>query len=111
MEQQLKLTTGALARVTELISDEGDPKLKFRVFIEPGGCSGFEYGFGFEEAIETDYVMPQDDVVSVIVDKEHFELLKNATVDYVQDLQGSRFMVINPNAKNTCGCGTSFCVE
>ena len=93
-----------------LVPEEMNPDLKFRVYIIGGGCSGFQYGFAFEEEqTEGDMIM-EDHGVSMMVDPMSFPYLMGSTVDYLEDLQGSRFVVSNPNAKSTCGCGSSFAI-
>lgn len=106
----IQLSADAAQKVNQLILEEMNPDLKFRVYIIGGGCSGFQYGFAFEEdSTEGDIVMEQHGV-SVMVDPMSFPYLMGSTVDYLEDLQGSRFVVANPNAKTTCGCGSSFAI-
>jgi iron-sulfur cluster insertion protein len=109
MEQtQLKLTAAAAARIGRLIVEEGNPELKLRVYISGGGCSGFQYGFGFEtEAGEDDYCLEREGV-TLLVDALSMPYLEAAEIDYAEDLQGERFIIRNPNATTTCGCGSSF---
>jgi len=105
---QLKLTAAAAARIVRLIAEEGNPKLKLRVYISGGGCSGFQYGFGFEtEAGEDDYRLEQEGV-TLLVDALSMPYLEAAEIDYAEDLQGERFIIRNPNATTTCWCGSSF---
>jgi iron-sulfur cluster insertion protein len=107
-EPVLKISAAALARVRELIREEGDPALKLRVFIEGGGCSGFQYGFNFEaERAEDDIVLDREGV-ELLVDPLSKQYLEGAEVDYVEELSGAQFVIHNPNAKTTCGCGSSF---
>ncbi|WHZ20143.1 MAG: Iron-sulfur cluster insertion protein ErpA [Rhodanobacteraceae bacterium] len=106
--RDLKISDAALARVRELIREEGKPELKLRVFIEGGGCSGFQYGFSFDERrAEDDFVLDRDGV-ELLVDPLSMQYLEGAEVDYVEELAGAQFVVHNPNAKTTCGCGSSF---
>ncbi len=106
----IQLSAHAAQKVSQLILEEMNPDLKFRVYIIGGGCSGFQYGFAFEEdSTEGDIVMEQHGV-AVMVDPMSFPYLMGSTVDYLEDLQGSRFVVANPNAKTTCGCGSSFAI-
>jgi iron-sulfur cluster insertion protein len=107
-EPVLKISDAALGRVRELIAEEGNPALKLRVSIEGGGCSGFQYDFSFDEArAEDDYVLDRDGV-QVLVDPVSLPYLEGAEVDYVEELSGAQFVIHNPNAKTTCGCGSSF---
>jgi iron-sulfur cluster insertion protein len=107
-ENLLKLTPAAGARIRQLISEEGNPDLKLRVYITGGGCSGFQYGFGFEtEANEDDHLLEQEGV-ALLVDALSMPYLESAEIDYAEDLQGERFIIRNPNATTTCGCGSSF---
>lgn len=107
-ESQLRLTAAAAARIGQLVAEEGNPELKLRVYISGGGCSGFQYGFGFEtEAGEDDFRLVQHGV-TLLVDALSMPYLEAAEIDYVEDLQGERFIIRNPNATTTCGCGSSF---
>lgn len=107
-ETRLKLTAAAAKRIAQLIAEEGNPELKLRVYISGGGCSGFQYGFGFEtEAGEDDYRIELHGV-TLLVDALSMPYLEQAEIDYAEDLQGERFVIRNPNATTTCGCGSSF---
>lgn len=107
-ESALKISDAALARVRELIVEEGKPALKLRVFIEGGGCSGFQYGFSFDEQrADDDFVLDRDGV-ELLVDPLSMQYLEGAEVDYIEQLSGAQFVIHNPNAKTTCGCGSSF---
>jgi len=101
-------TPSAAAKVRELILDEGNPALKLRVYITGGGCSGFQYGFTFDEQVEDGDVTVERDEVTLVVDPLSFQYLEGAEVDYSESLQGARFVIRNPNAETTCGCGSSF---
>ncbi|MGJ8661995.1 MAG: iron-sulfur cluster insertion protein ErpA [Marinicella sp.] len=106
----IQLSSSAANKITQLVLEEMNPDLKFRVYIIGGGCSGFQYGFAFEEEqVDGDMVMEAHGV-SMMVDPMSFPYLMGSTVDYLEDLQGSRFVVSNPNAKSTCGCGSSFSI-
>lgn len=108
--ESIVLTDAAVARVAELIATEGKPELKLRVYVQGGGCSGFQYGFALEEAVgQDDRVMTQDGV-SLLVDAASYPLLVGTEIDYRDELQGAQFVVSNPNAQATCGCGSSFTV-
>ena len=104
----LSLTASAAAKVASLIAEDANPELKLRVYISGGGCSGFQYGFSFDEQAETDDLAVQRDGVTLIVDPLSLQYLMGAEVDYRESLQGSQFVIRNPNAKTTCGCGSSF---
>jgi iron-sulfur cluster insertion protein len=108
MPDPLVFTEAAASKVQQLINDEGNPNLKLRVYIQGGGCSGFQYGFTFdEEEGEGDTRIVTNDVV-MLIDPMSLQYLSGAEVDYKEDLQGAQFVVKNPNASTTCGCGSSF---
>ena len=102
------LTDSAAAKVKLLIEEEKNPNLKLRVFVDGGGCSGFQYGFEFDENKTDDDVEIEKNGVSMLIDNMSLEYLSGAEVDYLEGLEGSRFVINNPNAKQTCGCGSSF---
>lgn len=106
----LILTDRAAAKVRELREDEGKPDLKLRVYITGGGCAGFSYGFTFDETTNGDDTSVQREDVTLLVDAMSIQYLDGSEVDYEQGLMGSRFIVHNPNAATTCGCGSSFSV-
>lgn len=105
---EIILTAAAAHKVRELIDEEGNPQLKLRVYISGGGCSGFQYGFEFSEGSEEDDLEVRTDGVSVVVDPVSLQYLTGAEVDYSESLHGAQFVIRNPNAKTTCGCGSSF---
>jgi len=107
-ESPLLFTESAARKVRELILDDGNPALKLRVYITGGGCSGFQYGFTFDEKADQDDVRVERDGVELIVDPLSFQYLEGAEIDYSESLQGARFVIRNPNAATTCGCGSSF---
>ena len=110
MPTPINFTDNAVNKVKELIAEEGSPDLKLRVFVSGGGCSGFQYGFKFDEKPEADDdVIPFQDF-SILLDSLSYPYLFGSSLDYVEDLSGSRFIVTNPNAKTTCGCGESFTI-
>lgn len=110
MAQAMTLTDSAANKVRKLRDSEGNPELKLRVYITGGGCSGFSYGFTFdEETKEGDSVFANGDV-TMLVDQMSFQYLVGSEIDYKEGLQGSQFVVNNPNATSTCGCGSSFSV-
>ncbi len=106
----LVFTDAAATKVSELIEKEDNPDLMLRVFISGGGCSGFQYGFTFEEAPGEGDVRVENQGVTLLVDPMSVQYLLGAEIDYKEDLEGARFVIRNPNAKTTCGCGSSFSV-
>jgi iron-sulfur cluster insertion protein len=104
----LIFTRSAAAKVAELIAEEGNPNLKLRVFVQGGGCSGFQYGFTFDENPEDGDTHVDNEGVTLLVDPMSIQYLAGAEIDYKDDLEGARFVIRNPNAKTTCGCGSSF---
>jgi iron-sulfur cluster insertion protein len=103
-------TDAAARKVQELILEERNPDLKLRVYISGGGCSGFQYGFSFDEERAEDDIAIENDGVTLLVDPLSFQYLMGAEVDYSESLQGAQFVIRNPNASTTCGCGSSFSV-
>ncbi len=110
LEAPLDFTAAAAHKVAALIAEEGNPALKLRVYISGGGCSGFQYGFTFDEERAEDDLALQRDGVTLLVDPLSLQYLMGAEVDYRESLQGAQFVIRNPNAKSTCGCGSSFTV-
>lgn len=106
----LFLSDSAVSKVRELVEEEGNQDLKLRVFVTGGGCSGFQYGFSFDEAQDEEDAVIEKDGISLLVDPMSYQYLVGATVDYQEGLQGSQFVVQNPNASSTCGCGSSFTI-
>ncbi len=104
----LVFTDAAAVRVRELLAEEGNPALKLRVFIEGGGCSGFQYGFTFDEEVNEDDTTIDKYGVQLLIDPMSFQYLVGAEIDYKDDLEGAQFVIRNPNANSTCGCGSSF---
>ena len=103
-------TASAAARVRELMQDEDSDDLKLRVFITGGGCSGFQYGFTFDEGTEEGDAVVDRDGVTLLVDPMSLQYLEGAEIDYKEDASGAQFVIRNPNASTTCGCGSSFSV-
>lgn len=101
-------TDAAARKVQELILEEGNPGLMLRVYISGGGCSGFQYGFSFDENRAEDDVAVENEGVTLLIDPLSFQYLMGAEVDYSETLQGAQFVIRNPNATTTCGCGSSF---
>jgi len=106
----LQLTANAVAKVKSLVEEEDNAELKLRVYVTGGGCSGFQYGFSFEDEAAEDDTRVERDGVTVLVDPMSFQYLVGSEVDYKEGLEGSRFVINNPNAASTCGCGSSFSV-
>jgi iron-sulfur cluster insertion protein len=106
----LQFTEAAAKKVKTLIADEENPNLKLRVYITGGGCSGFQYGFTFDDQINDGDMTIEKQGVELVVDPMSLQYLVGGAVDYTEGLEGSRFVVTNPNAKSTCGCGSSFSV-
>lgn len=110
INNQIVFTDNAVNKVRELIEEEGNPDLKLRAFVTGGGCSGFQYGFTFDEIANEDDFVIEKDGVGLLVDSMSFQYLIGAEIDYVDSLEGAQFTIKNPNAKTTCGCGSSFSV-
>ena len=110
IEAPLRFTAAAAHKVRELIAEEGNDALKLRVYIQGGGCSGFQYGFEFDENRAEDDLAVATDGVTLLVDPLSLQYLMGAAIDYKDDLQGAQFVIKNPNAQTTCGCGSSFSV-
>jgi iron-sulfur cluster insertion protein len=110
MPAPLIFTDSAATKVAELIAEEGNPELKLRVFVQGGGCSGFQYGFTFDEIQNDDDTVMVKNGVSLLIDSMSYQYLVGAEIDYKEDLQGAQFVIKNPNAQTTCGCGSSFSV-
>ena len=104
------LETGAVEKLRELVAEEGNPNLMLRVFVQGGGCSGFSYGFTFDEVQNDDDFDFIYEEVRVVVDAMSMQYLQDSTIDYREDAMGSSFVIKNPNAVSTCGCGSSFSV-
>lgn len=110
-------TVSAADKVASLIAEENNPKLNLRVYITGGGCSGFQYGFTFDEVIQPDdtiieqYCSENTSSVKLLIDPMSIQYLNEAEIDYVQGIQGEQFVIRNPNAKTTCGCGSSFSIN
>ena len=109
-ESALVFTDNAAKKVKQLIEEEGNDQLKLRVFITGGGCSGFQYGFTFDENEQEGDTVVENDGVTMLVDPMSYQYLVGAEVDYKEDLSGAQFVINNPNASTTCGCGSSFSV-
>lgn len=107
-ESLLVFTDSAAGKVKALIAEEGNDNLKLRVFVTGGGCSGFQYGFTFDEAVNDGDTEVENQGVKLLIDPMSFQYLVGAEIDYTEGLEGSQFVIRNPNAVTTCGCGSSF---
>jgi iron-sulfur cluster insertion protein len=110
-ESLLVFTDAAASRVQSLIKDEGNENLKLRVFVTGGGCSGFQYGFSFDETVNDGDTEVENQGVKLLIDPMSFQYLAGAEIDFSEGLEGSQFVIRNPNASTTCGCGSSFSPE
>lgn len=108
MSSPILFTDSAANKVRELIEEEGNPGLKLRVFVTGGGCSGFQYGFTFDEDVAEDDTTMEKNGVTLLIDPMSYQYLVGAEIDYSEGLEGSQFVIRNPNATSTCGCGSSF---
>ena len=107
---EIRLTDNAASKVRALVEDEGNPSLKLRVYITGGGCSGFQYGFSFDESVSDDDMVVERNGATALIDAMSYQYLVGSELDYSEGLEGSRFVVNNPNATTTCGCGASFSI-
>ena len=110
MADPILFTDSAAEKVGALIAEEGNDNLKLRVYISGGGCSGFQYGFTFDEEVSEDDTQIENGGVTVLIDSMSVQYLNGAEIDYKEDLSGAQFVIRNPNASTTCGCGSSFSV-
>lgn len=110
IDTPLVFTDSAASKVKSLIEEEGNSALKLRVFVTGGGCSGFQYGFTFDEDVQEGDTEVENDGVTLLIDPMSYQYLIGAEIDYKEDLQGAQFVIRNPNATTTCGCGSSFSV-
>jgi iron-sulfur cluster insertion protein len=107
---QINVSEAVVAKVADMLAEEGDPNLRLRIFVTGGGCSGFQYGFAFDDETKPDDVEVEKGPIKVLVDAMSLQYLVGAEIDYEDSLEGSRFVIRNPNASSTCGCGSSFSV-
>jgi len=107
-ERQVSLSDSAVKRVASLISEEGNPNLMLRLSVSGGGCSGFQYGFTFDEVVNEDDTAMEKGGVTLLIDPMSYQYLVGAEIDYQEGLEGAQFVIKNPNAQSTCGCGSSF---
>src|SRR6478752_7577669 len=108
MPAPIVFTDSAADKVRQLVDEEGNPDLKLRVFVTGGGCSGFQYGFTFDEIVNEDDTTMEKNGVTLLIDSMSYQYLVGAEIDYKDDLEGAQFVIKNPNATSTCGCGSSF---
>ncbi len=108
MSNPIVFSDSAASKVGELIAEEGNDNLKLRVYVSGGGCSGFQYGFTFDEEVNEDDTCVENGGVTVLIDAMSIQYLTGAEIDYKEDLSGAQFVIRNPNATTTCGCGSSF---
>jgi iron-sulfur cluster insertion protein len=107
---QLTITESAVTKISSLLAEENNPNLKLRTFVQGGGCSGFQYGFTFDEDENDDDFVIEKSNIKILIDSMSMQYLTGAVIDYKEDLSGSSFSIKNPNAQTTCGCGSSFSV-
>ena len=106
----ITITEPAKAKIADVLAEENNPKMRLRMYVQGGGCSGMSYGFTFDEVMnEDDFEIPLEKT-KILIDSMSMQYLTGATVDYKEDIQGSQFVITNPNAQSTCGCGSSFSV-
>ncbi len=108
MPAPINFTDSAVRKVAELIAEEGNPNLKLRVFVQGGGCAGFQYGFTFDENVNEDDTTMMKNGIQLLIDPMSYQYLVGAEIDYKEDINGSQFVIKNPNVTTTCGCGSSF---
>ncbi|MBI5255178.1 MAG: iron-sulfur cluster insertion protein ErpA [Burkholderiales bacterium] len=106
----INISEAVISKVGEMLAEEGDPSLQLRIFVTGGGCSGFQYGFAFDDETKADDIRVERGPVKVVVDAMSLQYLMGAEIDYEDNLEGARFVIRNPNAASTCGCGSSFSV-
>ncbi|MCY4052063.1 MAG: iron-sulfur cluster insertion protein ErpA [Gammaproteobacteria bacterium] len=110
MQPDLTISPDAIQRINQLLDARNSPDIRLRVYIEGGGCSGFQYGFQFDEVTEEDDLLMEYEGIKVVVDMLSLQYLSGAEIDFKDDIMGSRFLINNPNASATCGCGSSFSI-
>jgi iron-sulfur cluster insertion protein len=108
--EHISITEAAIAKISDLFAEEGNPNLKLRTFVQGGGCSGFSYGFTFDEEVNEDDFIVEKNNIKILVDAMSMQYLQGAEIDYKEEIAGSQFSIKNPNAQSTCGCGSSFSI-
>jgi iron-sulfur cluster insertion protein len=108
--EQITITDSAVAKIADLLAEENNPNLKLRTFVQGGGCSGFSYGFTFDELMNEDDFEISKTGITILIDAMSMQYLAGAVIDYKEEMMGSSFIIQNPNAQSTCGCGSSFSV-
>ena len=108
--QELNISEAAVSRINKLVMEETNNKVSLRVFVTGGGCSGFQYGFRLEDQLDEEDTILKKNKVSIVIDPLSMQYIYGSTLDYKEDLEGSRFVIDNPNAVTTCGCGSSFSI-
>ena len=108
--EQIEITNSAIEKIADILAEENNPLMKLRTFVQGGGCSGFQYGFTLDEETNEDDFVIQKPGVTVLIDAMSMQYLQGATIDYKEELMGSSFVISNPQAQSTCGCGSSFSV-
>jgi len=106
----INITESALAKIADILLEENNPKAKLRTFVQGGGCSGFSYGFTLDEEQNEDDFIIENAGVAILIDSMSMQYLQGASIDYKEEIMGSQFVIANPNAQSTCGCGSSFSV-
>ena len=108
--EQIEITESAIAKIADILAEENNPALKLRTFVQGGGCSGFQYGFTLDEEVTEDDFVIEKPGMTVLIDAMSMQYLQGATIDYKEEIMGSSFVISNPQAQSTCGCGSSFSV-
>ena len=108
--EHISITEAAIDKIADLFAEEGNPNLKLRTFVQGGGCSGFSYGFTFDEEVNEDDFIVEKNNIKILVDAMSMQYLQGAEIDYKEEIAGSQFSIKNPNAQSTCGCGSSFSI-
>lgn len=104
----INVTRAAAEKITELLSEEINKTMKLRTFVHGGGCSGMQYGFSFDDSLNDDDILVEQEGITVVIDSMSMQYLSGSTIDYIEEFMGSNFTIKNPNAETTCGCGSSF---
>jgi iron-sulfur cluster insertion protein len=108
--EQIEITESAIFKIADILAEENNPALKLRTFVQGGGCSGFQYGFTLDEEVNEDDFVIEKPGMTVLIDAMSMQYLQGSTIDYKEELMGSSFVIKNPNASGSCGCGSSFSV-